>query len=257
MSDNDFYIGYLPKSPNSQGRFTKKVIVATFVVVVALALALIFGHEKLPASNFDFDNIQSFQGTIDASPYPTLVSGGERDLLVAPGKHGAAELIGSFAGKAVQLQAKRIYRDGRTMLEVMPGSVHVTSAAAPPAVSEVDLGNVLLIGEIVDSKCYTGVMNPGSGKVHRDCAARCISGEVPPLFLAKDKNGSTLVYLLAGTDGKPLNKEILQRVAKPVRIEGKAMRRGSTLLLYADPVKITPVPEATIRSWSCARSRRG
>jgi hypothetical protein len=27
-----------------------------------------------------------------------------------------------------------------------------------------------LTGEIVDSKCYLGVMNPGQGKVHRDCA---------------------------------------------------------------------------------------
>lgn len=255
MSQDDFYIGYLPKSPASQGRFTRSVTVAVFVIITAAALALTFGHGKLPASNFDFDKIQSFQGTIETSPYPSLVSRDDRFLLVAPGKHGAGELIGSFAGKAVQLQAKRIYRDGRTMLEVMPGSVQLTSAAAMKAANDLDLGNISLIGEIVDSKCYTGVMNPGSGKVHRDCAARCISGGIPPLFVVKDKSGNTLVYVLADSDGKPLNRDVLQKVAEPVRIEGRAMRRGSTLLLYADPASITRIPEATIRSWSCPRKK--
>lgn len=252
MSD-DFYIGYLPKSPDAQGRFTRRIVVAALAIIVAVALALTFGHEKLPAANFDFDKIQGFQGTIEASPYPSLVSANDRYLLVAPGKHGAAEQVSSFRGKAVQLQAKRIYRDGRTMLEVIPGSVQVTSPVSPVTIDDVELGNVSLIGEIVDSKCYTGVMNPGSGKVHRDCAARCISGGSPPLFVAKDRNGNTLVYVLAGADGKPLNREVLQRVAEPVRIEGKAARRGNALLLYADPQRITPVPEATIRSWGCQR----
>jgi len=252
--NDDFYIGYLPKSPESQGRFTRRVIALVFAVVVAVALALAFGHEKLPAANFDFDKVQSFQGTIETSPYPTLILGtGERDLLVAPGKHGADDLIGSFAGKTVQLQAKRIYRDGRTMLEVMPGSVQLTATSAAPTTNDVDLGNVSLVGEIVDSKCYTGVMNPGTGKVHRDCAARCISGGIPPLFFAKDRNGATLLYQLAGADGKPLGKEVLPTVAQPVTIEGKALRRGSALLLYA--VKMAPVAEGTIRSWSCPRRK--
>ena len=45
-----------------------------------------------------------------------------------------------------------------------------------------DLDTFTLIGEIVDSKRYLGVMNPGNGKVHRDCAVRCLSGGIPPIF---------------------------------------------------------------------------
>ncbi len=97
-------------------------------------------------------------------------------------------------------------------------------------------------------------MNPGEGKVHRDCAARCISGGAPPLLAAKDKNGSTVIYVLAAADRKPLGKDFLAVIAQPVTVEGRAARRGSTLLLYAD--KITPVTEETIRGWSCPRKKK-
>jgi len=40
-------------------------------------------------------------------------------------------------------------------------------------------------GQIVDPKCYLGVMKPGEGKPHSDCAIRCIDGF--PLLLPKDE----------------------------------------------------------------------
>jgi len=253
MSENDFYIGYLPDSPESQGRFTRRIVIVLILLVLAVLSALIFGQERLPAANFEFGTIRHFEGTIKSSPYPTLVAPDSRYLLVAPGKHGADELVRDFAGKNVSLGAKRISRDGRTMLEVMPGSLINADGRALPESPDVELGNVSLVGEVVDSKCYTGVMNPGSGKVHRDCAARCISGGVPPLLLAKNNKGDAELYQLAARDGKPLSKEIVPMVAQPVTIEGKAFRRGSTLLLHVE--KITPVAEVTIRGWSCPRRR--
>jgi len=265
MSEDDFYIGYLPKSPDSQGRFTRRAVVVLALLVIVIVLMMTLGQHKLPAASFEFDHIQKFQGTIDASPYPTLVvarpgmaaAGGDpsRYLLVAPGKHGADDLVREFAEKSVSLDAKLIYRDGHAMLEVMPGSVTPSAAPDSPASPDVDLGNVSLVGEIVDSKCYSGVMNPGSGKVHRDCATRCISGGIPPLFLAKNADGNAEIYELAGSDGRAMGKEVLAMVAEPVTIEGRLVRRGSSLLLYADANHIAPVPAATVRSWSCPRPR--
>jgi len=253
MSENDFYIGYLPKSPESQGRFTKRIVIVLILLVIVVVSALIFGQERLPVANFEFGTIRHFEGTIELSPYPTLASPDRRYLLAAPGKHGADQLVRDFTGKNVSLDAKRIFRDGRTMLEVMPGSVKNAGGPSSPAPLDVELGNVSLIGEIVDSKCYTGVMNPGRGKVHRDCAARCISGGIPPLFLAKNNKGDAELYELADRDGKPVGKEILPMVAQPVTIEGKAFRRGSTLMLYAE--RFAPVMESTIRGWGCPRRR--
>jgi hypothetical protein len=91
---------------------------------------------------------------------------------------------------------------------------------------------VTLAGEIVDSKCYLGVMNPGNGKVHRDCAARCISGGIPAAFVVKDAAGvsKTLVLSNAG--------RLLEFVAEPVEISGRLFRSNGMLKLRADPGSI-------------------
>jgi hypothetical protein len=56
-------------------------------------------------------------------------------------------------------------------------------------VSTEDLGAFTLVGEIVDSKCYLGIMNPGETNPHRECAALCIRGGIPPLIIAHDADG--------------------------------------------------------------------
>ena len=103
-------------------------------------------------------------------------------MLVAPGKHGADTLVAAFEGKHVRLQGQLIYRDGQTMVEIDPKTITAMEPTENPALETADLGTATLTGEIVDSKCYLGVMNPGRGKVHRDCAARCLSGGIPPAF---------------------------------------------------------------------------
>ena len=70
-------------------------------------------------------------------------------------------------------------------------------------------------------------MNPGNGKVHRDCAARCISGGIPPAFLVRDAEGSRTM-LLAN-----LAPRMLDHVAEPVTLRGTAADTGGRLILYA------------------------
>ena len=107
----------------------------------------------------------------------------------------------------------------------------------------IDLGPVTLRGEIVDTKCYLGVMNPGEHKVHRDCAVRCISGGVPPAFLARDTSGDSRVLLLVGEDGRALSREVLPFVAEPLEISGVLVRTGPMLTLKADPARFRHVTE--------------
>ena len=96
------------------------------------------------------------------------------------------------------------------------------------------MGEFELVGEIVDSKCYLGNMNPGNSKVHRDCAVRCLSGGIPPVFATNDLNGSPAVLLLTGPNQNRLPREaFLNRVAQPTQIHGRVMQIGNTLLLEA------------------------
>src|SRR4030095_4982537 len=116
------------------------------------------------------------------------------------------------------------------MIEVSDGSIHVADASAlqrPSATgSPVSLGKQTFVGEIVDSKCYLGVMNPGALTPHRACAIRCISGGIPPVLLVRQPNGPPLYFLLVSREGKPVNKQVLTLVAEPVSITGEVQRQG-------------------------------
>jgi hypothetical protein len=102
---------------------------------------------------------------------------------------------------------------------VLPDTIEA-GAAAGARNAAIVLGPAELTGEIVDIKCHLGVMNPGSGKVHRDCAVRCLSGGIPPGFLVRDRDGRERTLLLASRSGQPLVPRILSRVAEPVRLRG-------------------------------------
>jgi len=123
------------------------------------------------------------------------------------------------------------------MVEALPDSIQVASeqSPSPTGPETIDLGRQTLIGEIVDSKCFLGVMNPGQLIPHRACAIRCISGGVPPVLLVRQKNGPAIYLLLVSADGKPVNQQVLDMVAEPVQITGEVERQGDFLILRADP----------------------
>jgi len=241
---NDFYVGYLPKAPTALARFVRRVIIAFGLLAVTTALVLVVGQMPLANSAFEFGKLRSFDGVVVTRPFPMLLVArpgetGQQDkysryLLVAPGKHGADDLVATFDGKQVRLQGQLIYREGGTMVEITPGSITVVDTAAP-AVQETtrDLGTVTVVGEIVDSKCYLGVMNPGLGKVHRDCAARCLSGGIPPIFITTDGHEQ---FLLVGLDGLALGRDALREfIGEPITIRGEVLARGDNRLLEIDP----------------------
>src|SRR5712691_8273684 len=125
------------------------------------------------------------------------------------------------------------------MIEVADGSIKSiadsTIQRSNASRSPVRLGQQTLIGEIVDSKCYLGVMNPGQLTTHRACAIRCISGGIPPVLLVRHTNAPALYFLLVSRDGRPVNKQVLGMVAEPVQITGDVERQGELLILRADP----------------------
>lgn len=237
---DDFYIGYLPRAPKRLARATVRIIAVLAVLGLVIGLVLVFGQQPFPRATFEFQQYREFTGLVEANPYPALLvyrpgapveqSPYSRYLLVAPGKHGADSDVRRFVGKRVSLRGSLIYRNGKTMIELLPGSLALRSSTPPNQPEETLLGEVTVIGEIVDSKCYLGVMNPGRTKVHRDCAARCISGGIPPMLLTGDAT-----YLLVGTDGRQLNQEVLDMVGETIEVRGMAVRSGETLSIKSEP----------------------
>jgi nitrite reductase/ring-hydroxylating ferredoxin subunit/DMSO/TMAO reductase YedYZ heme-binding membrane subunit len=246
-TDEDFYVGYRPKAPPRLARFVRRAVVYALVIAGSIALLVTAAQRPFAASHFEFGNPRSFTGAVAADPYPSLAvprpgsttsdDAVSRYLLVGSGKSGAESEIEGVEGHQADLSGTLIYRANQTMLEVTPGSVRPITAAANHAASERSLGVQTLRGEIVDSKCYLGVMKPGNGKPHRACAVRCISGGVPPLLVVTDDSGRTEHLILVDENMGIVNRRILDLVAEPVEVTGEIVRRGNQLFLKSDPAR--------------------
>jgi hypothetical protein len=242
----EFYVGYLPKAPSGIARKMKVVIVVLLAVATACAIGFAAVQRTYSRSFFESGTKRTFEGVIEAGPYPTLLSSpdathpdGFRYLLVADGKYGADSQVAAYIGKRVRLQGRLIYRDDHKMITLSAGSIAVLSDTQLNETAPKNLGEFDLVGEIVDSKCYLGNMNPGNGKVHRDCAVRCLSGGIPPAFATEDFNGSPALLLLTGPNQQRLPREAsLNRVAQPTRIHGRVVQIGNTLLLEVFDIRL-------------------
>jgi len=253
MKDKEFYIGYLPKMPPGIAKFVRPLVVSALISGLFFGLVFVFGQQPFAKSFFEFGNVKDFEGTIQAHPIPFLLTEKaeknnglptfERIPLVAEFKHGADKLVQDFNGQRVKLKGTKIYRDDLQMIEIAADSiVKIDGEAQKSNEKEESLGTQTLKGEIVDSKCYLGVMNPGQSKPHRDCAVNCLRGGIPALFVVKDTGGNVSELWLLGSDGKPVNDRILDFVAEPVEINGEVRRKGDELYFYADPTKIKRLP---------------
>jgi hypothetical protein len=248
--DGELYVGHEPRAPREVARFLRRLVVGGVAAVLALAAVVAARHTRLAPSLYEYGVVRELEGTVRERPHPMLLvtEGGDEEshyLLVGQGKRGAHRLVAGMDGRRVRLAGSLIARDGVTMIEVVNGSVvaDVSGDEASPA-NCVPVGPVTLDGEIVDAKCYLGVMNPGAGKTHRDCAVRCISGGSPPLFVARDGRE----YLLAGPTGESINRDVLDLVGEPVTASGVSARLGDLLVLRADPGAIVPRDPARQRS---------
>ena len=248
---------------------------AAVLVVGAAAAFAAAGHRTLPPSAFEYGVVRSFDGFVVADPYPSLItprgSGSTRYLLVGPGKSGADEIVRGAVDRRAALEGTLVYRDGQAMIEVAPGTV-APGAVAPSTAAEssaansvavanaapdsiavadatlgqpapafgplVELGERRLEGEIVGAKCHLGVMNPGSGLVHRSCAALCLRGGVPPLLAVRRADGSTEGIVLTGPLGEAVGRRVARLAGTPVSATGRLVRQGTTTFFRVDPTQI-------------------
>ncbi len=222
-------------------RVTIAILFGAFLLGTVLAAEM----QRLPDKRFEFGVQRDFVGTIREYPAPSLIVGrpgraegvaaNSRYLLTAPGKFGAQTLVSDLDGRMVHLRGSLIYREDQTMIELVPGSIKILDQLGADPELPVELGEHVFVGEIVDSKCFLGVMAPGSAKVHRSCATRCIAGGIPPVLLVRQADGTALYLLLVGEDGEAVNERVLDLVAERVEIQGRVQRLDETLVLRADP----------------------
>jgi len=241
-ADDHFYIGYLPEAPAPVARAARIIAAGLAGAALATSAVLALTQDRADPGVFEFGQPRTVQGLLLEHPYPSLlVPGGGPDsvlryLLVAEGKHGAQELARGRDGSWVAIRGTRIARPEREMLEVVAGGL---TPADPPAVTLSapvvrHLGRQTLEGEIVDSKCWLGVMKPATGNVHRGCAARCLSGGIPPLLMVHRPDGRLDHVLLTTATGGPAGDHYAGMVGRSVRVTGELYSEGDLQVLRVE-----------------------
>jgi hypothetical protein len=91
---------------------------------------------------------------------------------------------------------------------------------------------VHVLGELVDSKCHLGVMKPGEGPLHRDCAVRCLLGAVPPMISVR---GTATRLALIRADGGPFFSDFPALAGRPLSVRGTLVSQGARRFLAVDP----------------------
>ncbi len=245
-ADDDLYIGWA-KAPAVDRRF--------LLLSAPLLLGATTGLGWLVAKNLGDPGAGKWEtgathvvlGALAMKPYPMIrvadesaAFGVRSVLIVAQGKCTSGLNLADYDGTPVRARGVLIERNDRRMLEV-PLSVNqwiepiradLPGVLVDPPMER--LGRFALAGQIMDSKCFFGVMRPGRGKTHKACAALCLRGGVPPSFWARDEKGRESVLLMTDAGGGPLGEDILPLVADPVEAQGEIVRVGDLLQFRAN-----------------------
>ncbi|MBL9206934.1 MAG: hypothetical protein JNN01_17725 [Opitutaceae bacterium] len=230
-SDAPFYVGYHARAPRELARTMRRTVALLGGLVIGAALLTAWALPVPGEGMFEFGRPRAISGIIRSQgAAPRLKNEDAEYLLVGLGKHRAPVELCSARGSEVELSGTLISGEGRRLLEV--SSWRPTRKRSEPSLaSGVSLGRVELIGEIVDSKCYFGVMNPGEGNLHRACAELCLRGGIPAVLVVKDRAGQVAHLLLTDPSGSELNPSLLAWAGAPLHIAGEVIREGDWLAL--------------------------
>lgn len=233
---DSFFIGW-GETPRVDRRF---LLMASLSLVVGAGVtgALIANEQAPPGDGFwNPGDEREWAGYFVRDPYPALrtraIDGTARTAyLVSSNKRGVRHRLANAPEGPVVVRGSLIARGKNAMIAVADGDAWMKPQADAPiddlaAWADEDLGVASYAGEILDSKCWFGAMQPGQGKPHKSCAALCIQGGLPAVFCPQGLCGSgESAPLLTDAQGNAHGPAILPYVADAVLARGRLVKIG-------------------------------
>ena len=253
---NEFYIGWMASAPGGIAKHIRKVLYLLVAIVLLTGVILALQQKKFSTATFEYGQLTEVRGVYQTFPVPSIkmpssqYAFGHTTYLTMPlvgyGKFGAEGIIAQLEkekgikldGRECSLKGTLLYSDGKALLQIDQQDTPLVRLYTPMPAGSIpsheikELGNVELKGEILDPKCYFGVMKPGSGQPHRDCAIRCIEGGMSPVLAVQDSLGHSGYYLLLDENGKKMNDVLKDYIAEPVSLRARAVQYDDWIVLY-------------------------
>ncbi len=262
MKIDEFYVGYLPEAPSRTASVIRRTVFVLGLLVLSISLVLVWYQKRFSTGTFEYGILTSVNGYVFTTPAPHLsvplgvnANGDslyQNILLVDFGKAGANKVIinlqqkipGFIDGSRVTLKGYLIYGDGQALMQITKednSDVLPADGSKKSQASWTSLGPLTVSGEVVDPKCYFGVMKPGEGKSHRSCAIRCIAGGIPPIFHASGTSG---YFVLVNEKNETVNEEILPLVGDLITLSGEGFMLEDWKILRLKATEIQKLSDA-------------
>jgi hypothetical protein len=251
-----FYIGWMPRAPKPLAKYIRWIAIGLAVLVVMTSALLALRQKKFSTASFEFGQLTEVHGIYQQFPVPSIKVMTAQDAfghttyitmpLVGYGKFGAEGTISqlekerktSLDNREVTFKGTLLYSDGKTLLQVDSHDdplINIGALSKNGLAHEIkELGTVQLTGEVLDPKCYFGVMKPGHGKPHRDCAIRCIEGGMSPVFYVRNEAGEANYYLILDANGEKMNEDLKDHISEPISLQARAVQFDDWVILYVD-----------------------
>lgn len=259
MKKNDeFYVSYIAGSlGKNTKRSLKKFVFVAILFIIGATLVFSLSQKQFKNSTFELTSDTKITGIFHENPYPMLrvqlaantyknvLLLGFGKLSVNPYLKKLRSEVNDLSGKKLSIEGNLIYYNGKTLIQITNEEKVslVTNTTFEIPKSEL-VSEMTLQGEIIDPKCYFGVMKPGKGKIHRSCAIRCISGGIPPVLATTNGNNLSEYYLLTDTEGNPIHKDILPFIGRPAELKGVVEKNEDwyTLKIDVDNIELLNTP---------------
>jgi len=247
MKDN-FYIGWSDETPKSYLKKAKLFFAITLLSMISIGIIYVNNQEGYIDSIYEYGTIQEYSGYLVEHPVWGLrvEEGGEIKTipLVGFGKMGPESTLSKMMethdlmeGTMVTLRGMVFHYQDKYWMELTEMENSLVSVGEDRMLDRsIKMeGRMTVEGEIVDPKCFFGVMNPAVKAVHRSCAIRCISGGMPALLAVREEGKFVDYYFIHGNEMEKINDRLLPYVGVPIKLTGEMASYDDWKSIVIDP----------------------